>query len=147
MGGGLQCVPARGHRVLTDGLEVIQSRAMTIAVIDKVAFTSPKGLRVIRAYVVPDSGSVYGVLYGYPPEGAVDLGFSLAGFHWNTRQNAGGANVPPRTRMNLLLVFKVLPGVGRATAASIDIWYHVLGTHYHFRTMTALVVVVNRRSC
>lgn len=51
-----QCVPARGHTVLTDGLEPLQNRAMTTAVIDKVAFSDPKGLRVIRAYVVPTPG-------------------------------------------------------------------------------------------
>jgi hypothetical protein len=147
MDGATQCVPARGNKVLTDGLEVIQNRAMTTAVIDKVAFANPKGVRVIRAYVVPDNGSLYGVLYGYPPEGAVDLGFTVTGFHWNRRQNAVGAMVPHMTRMNLLLVFKPLAGIARGTAAGIDIWYHVRSTHYHFRTKTALVVLTKRRSC
>jgi hypothetical protein len=151
-GGGIQCVPARGQQVLTDGLELVQNRAITTAVIDKVAFAHPEGLRAIRAYVVPDTGGLYGVLYGYPPAGAA--GFSMAGFHWNRRQDAAGARVPHGARMNLLLVFRLLAGAPRGTAAGIDIWYHVGGsydhqpeTHYHFQTKTALVVLANRRSC
>lgn len=140
-----QCVPARGHTVLTDGLEPIHNRASTTAVIDKVAFSDPKGLRVIRSYVVPDTGSLYGVLYGYPPLGAA--GFNMTGFRWKMRQNADGATLPHRTRMNLLLVFKLVAGVARATAAGIDIWYHVGAAHYHFRFQTALVVLTNRWSC
>jgi hypothetical protein len=151
--GDVQCVPAVGHQVLTDGLEALQNRAMTTAVIDKVAFADPDGLRFIRAYVVPDSGSLYGVLYGYPPAGAAE--FDLTGFHWNRRQDAAGARLPHDETMNLLLVFRMLAGAARGTAAGIDIWYHAGGsyehvqptTYYRFRTYTALVVLVNRRSC
>jgi len=141
---GTECIPLRGAKVITDGWEGVRNHSTTTAVIDRVALTHPKGLRVIRAYVVPAQGEWFGFQRGYPPGQ-----YRLIGWQWDRRQDANGARVPPSTGKNdywnLLLVIE--PVAARGTAAGIDIWYHVGSSNYHLRIETALVVPTKRRRC
>jgi hypothetical protein len=138
---GEQCIPLAGSKVVTDGLEEIQNRAATTAVIDKVALRRPKGLLLIRAWVVP-TDQLFGAAHGYPPP----TRFKVVGWHWDRRQPADGAKVPPLStgkyfRMNILVVARLAPGFTRGRAAGIDMWYHVGGNNYYLRFQTALVAV------
>jgi hypothetical protein len=141
---GTECTPARGAKVMTDGFDAVRNTGKATAVIEKVAMADPKGLRLLHAYAVRTEGIWYGVQAGYPP-GHV----RLPGWHWDTRQNADGARVPPATGKhdywNLLLV--VAPEAARSTYAGIDIWYRVGDNHYHWRTVAGLLLLTKRRSC
>src|SRR5215510_12053295 len=108
---GGQCIPLAGAKVVTDGLEMIQNRATTVAVIDRVALRRPKGLLLDRAWVVPTDAQLYGAAHGYPPQHY----FKVVGWHWDRRQLADGARVPPLStheyfRMNIVIVVRLAPG-------------------------------------
>jgi hypothetical protein len=132
-----------GGRSSEHGLDAVRNSGKATAVIEKIAMADPKGLRLIRAYAVRTQGEWFGVQTGYPPGH-----FHLTGWHWNSRQNADGARVPPAASKddywNLLLV--VAPEGARSTYAGIDIWYRVGDNRYHWRTKAGLLLT-RRWSC
>jgi hypothetical protein len=134
---GTECVPIKTGDIVTDGFDKVANSGQATAVIDKVAFADPHGLRQIAAYAVPVAGGLYGDWTGYPPDHPVP------GFHWAERQAADGATVPHTTGpggMNILVVAQVTGK--RGTASGVDIYYHVGSQHYHLRTSTALVALI-----
>jgi hypothetical protein len=142
---GEQCIPLAGAKVVTDGMEGFQNSAATTAIVDKIALRKPKGLLLDRAWVVPTDHGLYGAAHGYPPQRY----FQVPGWHWDRRQLADGAKVPPLStgkyfRMNIVVVVRLVRGVSRGTAAGIDMWYHVGANHYYLRFETALVAVKHR---
>jgi hypothetical protein len=141
----IQCQPLAGHKVTTFGDEEVTNHGHATAVIDRVAFTDPKGLVLLRAWAVPTTSDIAGMSWGFPPPP-----YHLVGWQWNHRHLAAGARVPLAVgeydRTNLLMVVRLAPGVNKGTAAAIDIWYHVGPNRYHFRTSLGLIVV-NHKTC
>jgi len=141
----VQCEPLAGHKLATDGLEVVRNHGTGTAVIDKVVLARPKGPLLKRAWAVPRTAEIEGMSWGAPPPR-----FHLVGWHWDQRHLAKGARVPPSAgkydRTNLRAVVGLAPGVTRGIAAGLDIWYHVGGNYYHLRTKVALILL-NRKSC
>ncbi len=141
---GEQCIPLAGANVVTDGLEAVRNHASTTAVIDKLALVRPKHLLLDRAWVVPTDHQLLGATHGYPPPH-----YQVTGWHWDRRQPADGATVPPLSsgkyfRMNILVVVRLPPRVTRGSTPGIEIWYHVGDSHYYLRFETALVAAQHR---
>ncbi|HEY2079531.1 MAG TPA: hypothetical protein VGH53_24650 [Streptosporangiaceae bacterium] len=88
-----QCIDMQRGDVVVDGFNTLPNSSRQVAVIDKVAFADPVRLRQIAAYIIPDSGELYGDSTGYPPNGNHPP--PPPGLDWSARQNAAGARIPP----------------------------------------------------
>ena len=123
--------PFAPHTVYTAGSEVAFRNVGPAAVIDKLSFTHIHGLRLLAAYVVPNTGQGggYGNRIGYPPRQR-DL---PTGVLWDQRQSADGAHIPPTppkpAEINLVLVIQLTSATG--TYRGIDIYYHTTHGRYH----------------
>jgi hypothetical protein len=139
-----QCIPVRsGGIVVVEGFGTIPNSGQQVAVIDRVAFASPRNLQQLAAYVVPSVG-LYGDGTGYPPHGG---GHQVAGFDWAGRQNAAGARIahptPAKPNMDLVVIAR-MADANDASEQGVDVWYHVGNQHYHLRTN---VTMLDRTQC
>ena len=141
----IQCIDMQRGDVVVDGFNTIPNSGRQVAVVDKVAFADPVGLRQIAAYIIPDSGALYGDWTGYPPNG----GHHPANPHldWGGRQNAAGARIPPTFSgpfkgPNVQLMVVAQSSGDKASEQGIDVWYHVGSQHYHLRTNVTMIAVV-----
>jgi hypothetical protein len=131
-GGQAMCSDALGpHGVFTAGSELGFRNAGPAVLIDKVTFTRIHDLRLVAAYVVPNTGQSggYGNWGGYPPPQR-DL---PKGVLWSRRQLADGAHIPPTppkpAEVNLVLVIQLTGATG--TYRGIDIYYHTSDGRFH----------------
>jgi hypothetical protein len=141
-----QCIDMRRGDVVVDGFNTIPNSSRQVAVVDKVAFADPVGLRQITAYIIPDNGELYGDSIGYPPNG--DHGPPPTSLEWSARQNAAGARIPPTPGggppkgPNVQLMVVAQSSGDKASEQGIDVWYHVGGQHYHLRTNVTMIAIV-----
>ena len=142
-----QCIDMQRGDVVVDGFNTIPNKAKQVAVVDKVAFADPVGLRQIAAYIIPDSGELYGDMTGYPPNG--DHQPAPPGLDWGARQNAAGARIPPTPGggppkgPNVQLMVVAQSSGDKASEQGINVWYHVGDQHYHLRTRVTMIAVVD----
>jgi hypothetical protein len=142
-----QCIDMKRGDVVVDGFNTIPNSSSQVAVIDKVAFADPVRLRQIAAYIIPDSGELYGDWTGYPPNGS----HHPANPHldWSARQNAAGARIPPTPGggppkgPNVQLMVVAQSSGDKASEQGINVWYHVGSQHYHLRTPVTMIAVVD----
>jgi hypothetical protein len=111
-------------------------RAAGPGIIDKVSLSHPRGLRVLAAWVVEDTGTdFYGSFDGFPPSPRL----LLPGVQWAHRQRVEGARITPTRgdmRWNMVLVIKLVSGIG--TTDGLDVYYHTSGGSYHLHMIDAL---------
>lgn len=135
---GTECAGIPHDDVLSYGFEEFRNRGPRAATISKITLNAPHSLRLVDAWVIPITGDdLYGVLSGYPPVKRMQ-----PGVQWARRQRASGATIAP-TRpssqvVNILAVLKPVHKDG--WAQGLDVYYHVGGTKYVFRTATKIVV-------
>ena len=142
-----QCIDMQRGDVVVDGFNTIPNLGRQVAVVDKVAFADPVGLRQIAAYIIPDNGELYGDWTGYPPNG----GHHPANPHldWSARQNAAGARIPPTPGgrpfkgPNVQLMVVAQSSGVKASEQGINVWYHVGSQHYHLLTNVTMIAVVD----
>lgn len=114
---GTICAWTTPGGVVYDGLEEFNDTGGT-ATIDKVALVHPRHLRLVAAWVAEANGPVAGIGRVYPHPTRV----------W---QRVPGAVVHPNHGKQALdLVVVVKPTAKLGTAAAINLYYHVGGTHY-----------------
>lgn len=136
---GSECAPVPRGGVLSFGFEAFRNQGHQAATISKITLNTPHSLRLIDAWVIPITGDdLYGVLSGYPPVKHIQ-----PGVQWAERQRASGATVAPGSgpsnRMtNVLAVLKPVHQTG--WAQGLNVYYHVGGTQYLFRTTTKIIV-------
>ena len=111
-------------------------RAAGPGVIDKVSLSHPRGLRVLAAYAVLDTGTdLYGNYDGIPPSPR----FLPPGVQWSRRQQAGGARITPTrsgNQWNMVVVIKLVTRIG--TTDGLDVSYHASGGSYHLHMIDTL---------
>jgi hypothetical protein len=139
-GGESTCsVPLPPYSVFTDS-DLAFTNAGPAAVIDKVSFTHIRGLRLLAAFTVPNTGQGggYGDRIGYPPPQR-EL---PTGVLWSRRQRADGARIQATPRapaaVDLVLVIQLTGASG--TFSGIDLYYHTGAGQYHMHVERALTL-------
>ena len=139
-----QCIPLAGHATATYGLDYVQNPTSTTATLTRVYLRDNHGLQVVAAWAVPSTEQIYGTSWGPPPPH-----FKILGWHWNRRQRADGARVPPThgkyDRLNLALVLRLAPGRKRGRAAGVNVAYRLRGASYLIRHQTAVILRAGTR--
>lgn len=134
---GSICGPASPGGFVTDGMEDLDNKGSSVAVVEKVALHDAQNLVIEAAWVVPNYNVPdFGFFQGFPrrhlPHGS----------KWSQRVKAIGARVPPapgsHTR-NLVLVLKLTGKKG--TAKNVDVFYKEAGQQYHLRYKFSIEVV------
>ena len=135
---------ARPGQVVHDGFEEFPNAGGT-ATLDKVTLVSPRHLRLIAAWVVPTTGALVDIGWGYPT--ATSLASAAPGVRWGLRQRIPGAVVRHTHGQEAInLVILVKPSGNAATVNAVNLYYHAAGTHYLLHFPFGLNIQI-RRTC
>ena len=128
---GNVCMQDVTTSVVTFGWPYVRNAGGTPAVITAVALAHSRGVKLLTAFAVPQTGTVgYGAQLGPPPG---DL--RLPGFQWSEHRDAVGATIRKSQQVkqtDLLYVVEMLSD--RATASGVIVRYRVGSQHYTLTT-------------
>jgi hypothetical protein len=143
------CIPAQPTgSLLTDGQNAIRNPAVKVVVIRSISLVNPRGMKLLRAYVVlvtPNTKGVsflHGVLPGVPP--ADD--FRPDHYPWYRHQPAIGARIPHyrdlRWSTNLVIIIRKTGSV--ASYRGVNVYYSAGSQNYHLQVPAAVTIAPAR---
>jgi hypothetical protein len=137
---GTHCTAAQWPReVVTDGDQFFQNPGPR-ARIASLSLANDHGIELLRSWVVRITGhTLYGNWLGWPVNRP-----QLRGVHWDTRQAAGGASIPPTSGSldgyNIVLAIRLAPSRREGWARGISVRYNSGGQDYTLLTATRIAI-------
>lgn len=137
---GAHCTAAqRPREVVTDGDQFFQNPGPR-ARITSLSLANDHGIELLRSWIVRITGhTLYGNWPGWPVNRP-----QLRGVHWDTRQAANGASIPPTSGSldgyNIVLAIRLAPGRREGWARGISVRYNSGGRDYTLLTATRIAI-------
>ena len=142
---GAHCVVAQPGQMRTDGDQFFQNSGSQ-ARIRSLSLAGDHGIELLRSWIVRITGNtLYGNWAGWPVNRP-----QLRGVHWDTRQAAVGASVPPvsgKDGYNIVLAISLAPGRREGWARGISVHYSTGRQDYILLTATRIEIVTKFSLC